>query len=278
LMKHYMLERHAAENIVEYFLEHLYYTGWIMPSDKLIMIERWIDPEARTEHIIFHSLFGRRVNDVLSRAYAYHLGELFNENIRITVTDNGFMITFPRIVGVDEEHILKTIYLVRPENLEETMRKVVRRTEMFKKRFRHCAERSFMILKRFRGKEISLQNRQINAETLIKIVEEMDRFPVIEETYREILEDHMDIENAKLVIRKLLDGEIKAKYFENPEGAKAPSPLAHSIVAAGISDIVLMEDKRKILAKFHESIVDVLRERGIVLRKAISPQKMPQAQ
>jgi ATP-dependent Lhr-like helicase len=276
LMKHYMLERHAAENIVEYFLEHLYYTDWIMPSDRLIMIERWVDLEAGTEHIIFHSLFGRRVNDVLARAYAYHLGELFNENIRITVTDNGFMITFPRIVGVDEMRILKTVYSVRPENLEETMRKVVRRTEMFKKRFRHCAERSFMILKRFRGREISPQNRQINAETLIKIVEETDRFPVIEETYREILEDYMDIENARLVIKKLLEGGIKAKYFENPKGARAPSPLAHSIVAAGISDIVLMEDKRKILAKFHENIVDALREKGIMLRKAISPQKAPQ--
>jgi hypothetical protein len=37
-----------------------------------------------------------------------------------------------------------------------------------------------------------------------------------------------------------------------------------------------MEDKRKILAKFHENIVDALREKGIMLRKAISPQKAPQ--
>ncbi|MEM0439836.1 MAG: ATP-dependent helicase, partial [Sulfolobales archaeon] len=44
LMEEYMLEEHAAINIVNYFLEHLYYTGWIMPSDKLIMIEHWVDP------------------------------------------------------------------------------------------------------------------------------------------------------------------------------------------------------------------------------------------
>jgi ATP-dependent Lhr-like helicase len=277
LMKNYVLERHAAENIVDYFLEHLYYTGWIMPSDRLIMVERWIDPEVGSEHIIFHSLFGRRVNDVLARAYAYLLGEHFGENIRITVTDNGFMLTLSNVAGVNEEQITKIVYAVAPENLEGMLRKVVRRTEMFKKRFRHCAERSFMILKRFRGREISLQSRQINAETLIKIVEEMDRFPVIEETYREILEDHMDIENAKLIIKRILGGEIEIKYFNNPEGSRAPSPFAHSIVAAGISDIVLMEDKRKILAKFHESIVDMLRERGIVLRKAISTQKAFQA-
>lgn len=273
LVTNYSLERHAAINIVEYFLEHLYYTDWIMPSDVLILVERWIDPEMGSEHIIFHSLFGRRVNDVLSRAYAYFLGKEYEENVRITVTDNGFMLTFPKIVGVGRETIDKIMKSVTPQNLERFLREVVRRTEMFKKRFRHCAERSFMILKRFRGREISLQSRQINSEALIKIVEEMDRFPVLEETYREILEDHMDIENARLIIEKILRGEIEVKYFENPAGAKAPSPLAHSIVAAGISDIVLMEDKRKILARFHESVMSLLRERGIILRSAVSPQK-----
>jgi len=273
LVKNYSLEPHAAANIVEYFLEHLYYTGWIMPSDRLVMVERWVDPDVGSEHIIFHSLFGRRVNDVLSRAYAYYIGEMLGENVRITVTDNGFMITLPRVSGVKVEHIAGAIESVTPENLEEVLRKVVRRTEMFKKRFRHCAERSFMILKRFRGREISLQNRQVNAETLIKIVEEMNRFPVTEETYREILEDHMDIENAREVIRRISRGEVEVRFFENPEGARAPSPLAHSIVAAGISDIVLMEDKRRILAKFHEGVVEMLREKGVVLRKALSPQR-----
>jgi len=273
LMTNYSLERHAAINIIEYFLEHLYYTDGIMPSDMLILVEKWIDPEMGSEHIIFHSLFGRRVNDVLSRAYAYFLGKEYEENVRITVTDNGFMFTFPRIVGVGRETIDKIMISVTPQNLERVLREVVRRTEMFKKRFRHCAERSFMILKRFRGREISLQSRQINSEALIKIVEEMDRFPVAEETYREILEDYMDIENARLVIEKILSREIEVKYFENPVGARAPSPLAHSIVAAGISDIVLMEDKRKILARFHENVMSLLRERGIILRSAVSPQK-----
>ncbi len=274
LMEEYMLEEHAAANIADYFLEHLYYTEWIMPSDRLIMIEHWVDPEAGTEHIIFHSLFGRRVNDVLSRAYAHFLSEIYDENIRITVTDNGFMLSLPRVVGVDDQAIERIVASVKPGNLEEVLRKVVRRTEMFKKRFRHCAERSFMILKRFRGRDISLQSRQVNAETLIRIVEEMDRFPVIEETYREILEDHMDIEKARLVIRKILSGEIEIKIFRNPEGSRAPSPLAHSIVAAGISDVVLMEDKRKILTRLHENIIAMLMEKGIVLRSAPSPQKI----
>ncbi|MEM2203690.1 MAG: ATP-dependent helicase [Sulfolobales archaeon] len=274
LVEEYMLEEHAAINIVNYFLEHLYYTGWIMPSDKLIMIEHWIDPEANTEHIIFHTLFGRRVNDVLSRAYAHFLSEIVDENIRITVTDNGFMLSLPSVVGISNKDLEKILYSVTPENLDEVLRKVIRRTEMFKKRFRHVAERSFMILKRFRGRDISLQSRQINAETLIRIVEEMERFPVIEETYREILEDYMDIENARLVIKKILGGEIEVKIYRNPEGSRAPSPLAHSIVAAGISDVVLMEDKRKILAKLHENIISALIERGIVLRSTPSPQKI----
>lgn len=273
IVKNYNLEVHAAANIVDYFLEHLYYTGWIMPSDRLVMVERWVDPAGGTEHLIFHTLFGRRVNDVLSRAYAHFLGEALGENVRITVTDNGFMLSLPRVVGVGGNTIRGIMGSATPENLRYVLVKVLKRTELLRKRFRHCAERSFMVLKRFRGREISLQTRQFNAESLIKIVEEMEHFPVLEETYREILEDHMDIENAKLVIEKILDGIIEVRFFENPPGSTAPSPLAHSIVAAGISDVVLMEDKRKILAKFHENVVLMLKERGIVLRSSLSPLK-----
>ncbi|HIP85708.1 MAG TPA: ATP-dependent helicase, partial [Pyrodictium sp.] len=99
----YNLDRKAAENIYTYILEQYLFTNGLVPSNKLILIEIFIDED--TTNYIFHALFGRRVNDALSRAYAYVLSKLANTNVRITVTDNGFMLTIPgryRLVDVDK--------------------------------------------------------------------------------------------------------------------------------------------------------------------------------
>jgi len=258
LTNEYLLEKHAAEHIYNYIYEQLLYTRGIVPSDKLILIEIWFDPSTTTHNVIFHSLFGRRVNDVLSRAYAYVLGSKLRTNVRITVTDNGFMLTLPKYVELSLDIIRDAVGEVTDLNVEDIVKKALRRTELLKKRFRHCAERSFMILRRYKGEEISLAKRQLNAETLLRIVESIQGFPILEETYREILEDFMDLQHAKEVLSLIRHGELRIEIIRSFE---VPSPFAHNIVAYGYSDIVLMEDRRKLLAKLHDLVLKVLAKR-----------------
>ena len=40
----------------------------------------------------------------------------------------------------------------------------VKSTELFKQRFRHCATRSFMVLRRYRGREVSVARQQLRSE------------------------------------------------------------------------------------------------------------------
>lgn len=262
LVKEYDLERHAAEYIYDYVYQQLQYMGKI-PSDELIVIEVWRDLELKSINIIFHALFGRRVNDVLSRVYAYMLSKKLGENVRITVTDNGFILTLKNITIADsmlKELIDDIIRKVTEDLVEEIARKAIRNTELFKKRFRHCAERAFMLLRRYKGVDVALARRQINAEKLIEVVEKYHKFPIIEETYREILEDFMDLTHAKEVIRKIHSGEIKIAYTFS---RYAPSPFAHNMIAYGYSDVVLMEDKRKIIAKLQEIVKSYLEQKVI---------------
>jgi ATP-dependent Lhr-like helicase len=260
LVKVYELEKHAAEYIYEYIYEQLLYTG-VVPSDKIIVIEIWRDFESATTNIIFHSLFGRRVNDVLSRAYAYALSRKLGENIRISVTDNGFMLMLKNLEIKDsilKKAIEEVIREVNQDSVESIARKAIRRTELFKKRFRHCAERSFMLLRRYKGVDVSLAKRQINSEKLIEIVEKYPKFPVVEETYREILEDFMDLTHAKEVLNKIRKGEIEVQFVFSRH---APSPFAHHIIAFGYSDIILMEDKKRLIARFQDMVKKILEQR-----------------
>ncbi len=254
IMENYMLEPHAAEYIYDYIYEQMVFTDGRVPSDKLILIEVWNDYSKGTTSLIFHAIFGRRTNDVLARAYAYVLSRTLGEHVRISVTDNGFMLTIP-MRRLDRELILSVVRKVRRDNVEKLVREAVRHTEIFKKRFRHCAERAFMMLRRYKGVEVSLTRRQINAEKLIKYLLTIPGFPIIEETFREILEDYMDLEHAKEVLEKIESGQIEIDVVFS-DGI--PSPFAHGIIAFGYSDVVLMEDKRALIARLHEAVKQLI--------------------
>ncbi len=256
IAKEYRLEEHAAENIYNYVLEQYLFTDGLVPSDKMVLVEHFLDEENQATSIIFHSLFGRRVNDTLSRAYAYMLSNMLRTNVRITITDNAFMLT---VSGLRSEIDLEElVYSVSPTNIEEILHRVLRSTELLKRRFRHCAERALMILRRYHGRKRDPHRLQLNAQALLEAVERIPRFPILREAYREILEDYMDINNAKKVLEWIHSGDIVVEFFGPTH---IPSPFAHHIVARGYSDIVLMEDRKKLLMELHAKVMELLRAR-----------------
>ncbi|AEM38175.1 DEAD/H associated domain protein [Pyrolobus fumarii 1A] len=258
LVREYLLERHAAENIYEYIREQVEFTGGKVPNDRMILVELFIDDESETSNVIFHSLFGRRVNDALSRAYAYYLAEWLAKPVRITVSDNGFMLTVDGTDAIDMDLVVKLSRAVKSRELRDILKRVLRNTELLKRRFRHCAERALMILRRYRGRERSVHRMQINAQALLQAVEQLGDFPVLKEAYREILEDYMDVANAEQVLRWVEEGRVKLDYF-GP--TRVPSPFAHHLVVKGYSDVVLMEDRRRLLAELHRRVMELLAAR-----------------
>ncbi|ALU11579.1 helicase [Ignicoccus islandicus DSM 13165] len=246
LIREYYLEPHAAKALLEYVREQLSYVG-VVPGDSTYLIEIWKEPE-RTNYI-FHYLIGRRGIDALSRAYAYALGRITGTNVSVTVTDYGFMLTVPGDISLDPMQIVTA---VTPENLRKLVEEAVERTELFKRRFRHSAQRSFMILKRYMGREKSPERLQLSAQHLIKVVREIKDFPVYKETLREILEDYMNIDAAEETVRRIHSGEVKIEVVGPLD---VPSPFAHVIVANSYSDVVLMEDKRKLLQRLREMVL-----------------------
>ncbi|MCE4623723.1 MAG: ATP-dependent helicase [Caldisphaeraceae archaeon] len=262
LKKEYLLDEHAANEITRYVWEQLAYIG-VVPGRRNLLIEYFKDEEGW--NVVFHMLFGRRTNDALSRAYASKLSNKLNKPIKVTVTDNGFMLSYQGTETLTNKMIEDVIESVGKDNLRETLESALRRTEMMRRRFRHVAQRSFMILKRYKGWERSPERMQLSAQKLLNLLlDEIPDLPMIRETYREILEDYMDIKSAEKVIKWIKDGEIRV-IIKGP--LQYPSPMAHSIVAKGYSDVVLMEDKRKIIELLHNKIMELLRVSGRVAQE-----------
>ena len=80
----------AANSIYEYFVEQYKYAK--IPSNRKMLIEYYTGFGGK-KFVIFHSLFGRKVNDALSRATAYLVAKRYNANVTISISDNGFYLS-----------------------------------------------------------------------------------------------------------------------------------------------------------------------------------------
>lgn len=245
LVKYYHINDGAAKSILTYFKEQRG-VHKKFPTHKRIIIEGYIDLQGRY-NIIFHYCFGKRVNDALSRAYAYCITERYKVNVSVSLTDDGFMIVSTKYIPIED-----VVNLLTPDNFEEYLRKAISNTEIFKQRFRHCATRSFMVLKNYKGRDVPISKQVYHSQKILDALEKDDDFPIIKETYNEILHDSMDVENAMYVIKGIHNGKIKVELLDYSD---TPSPFAHGIVLAGVSDIVMMEDRSALLRELHRRVL-----------------------
>ena len=63
-----------------------------------IIVEHYSEDRSKRKFAIFHTLYGRRVNDCLSRAVAFAITRT-HKDVEIGINDNGFFIGSDRSVN-----------------------------------------------------------------------------------------------------------------------------------------------------------------------------------
>ncbi|MEM3227481.1 MAG: ATP-dependent helicase [Candidatus Micrarchaeaceae archaeon] len=241
----------AKEAIYKYFAEQYLFAGNV-PNDKLLLIEETFDPYNDSRYIIFHSLYGRRVNDALSRLFAIRISDLLNEEIGITVSDNGFVLALEADSHISENEISSIVRKLASSSILETLKANIRRTETMKRKFRQVAARSFMVLRNYKGWNIPIGRQQVNSQMLLAAAEAIDpNFPVVSETYREILYDMMDLDRTEEVLKRLREGSVKYKFIKT----SVPSPFAHILLTFGEADVLSLKGKQKYLQYLHKMVI-----------------------
>ena len=238
-IKEYLyLKSSTAESIYNYFNEQHNYLE--IPDSSTLLVERY---NSQKKYLIFHSMYGRRVNDVLSRAIGFMLGRAGGRDVEMGINDTSFYLAGEKM------NIEKVMNFLKPENLEEVLKEAIERTDVLARRFRHCATRSLMILRNYKGMKKSVGKQNMKSHFVLAAVKKISsEFPILREARREVLEDLMDIENAKLVLQWIKEGRVKLKIRET----ELPSPFALGIIMQGHSDIIKIEDKQAFLKRMHE--------------------------
>ncbi len=237
------VDKYGANSIYEYFREQFLFSE--IPNDKKIVIEHF--KEERNKFVVFHTLYGRRVNDVLSRALAFAISKQQKTDVEITISDNGFLLSY-----TGNLQAIKAFKNIRSKDLNKIMFLALEKTEVLKRRFRHCATRALMILRNYMGHTKTVGKQQVSSMLLLNAVKRIsDDFPILKEARREVVEDLMDISNAVYILEEAENNKIKiVETYKD-----FPSPFAFHLVIQGYSDIFKMEDKIEFLKRMHEKVL-----------------------
>ena len=237
------VDQNGVKAIYEYFYEQFHYSQ--IASDKKIVVEQYND--GRQIYYLFHTLFGRRVNDCLSRAVAFAIARTQHKDVEIGINDNGFYITSPKKIV-----LMKSFNLIKSKDLDKIMAMAIDKTEILKRRFRHCASRALMILRSYKGRTKRVGRQQVSSMILMSAVKRINPdFSILKEARREVLEDLMDIENTKLVLKQIEEEKIRIKETST----LIPSPFAFGLIAQGMTDIMKIEDKIEFLRRMHQNVL-----------------------
>ena len=252
IMHNYYLDENTAEAIYTYVAEQYRFAGEAS-NDQEITVEKYIDDENR-QNFIFQSTFGRRTHDALARIMAHLLQDRVDSNIGMVIDDNGFILVTPRR-PVDIDSLIEDLVDC---DLEKELKDAVAKTELMKRRFRHVAGRSLMILRNYQGNSKTVGQQQMKGHFLISAIRDKygDDFSMIKETYREIMEDAMDIKHTREVVKGLESDEITL----NMRNADIPSPFSHNLILQESSDVLKMEDKKQRLQELHQQVLDRIDE------------------
>ena len=220
-------------------------------TDERLAIEVERDRDEYKRHYYVHSNYGRKVNDGLSRLLAYECAQRATANVTVAVADNGFVLSMPLNRKVDLVGILEGC---EPSEVRETLRAALSGTDLLQRYFRINATRSLMILKRYKGYEKSASEQQVSSEMLLGFADELDEFAVMEETYREILEDKLNVEEIEGIVGAIDAGTLEIERTL----VDSPSPRAFGLATLSASDVVLAEDESAVLQAFHERVLEEL--------------------
>ncbi|WP_146417203.1 ATP-dependent helicase [Haloarcula hispanica] len=249
-LRGFPIDENSVRAIARMFREQVAYAGSdsVSTTDRLV-IEETLDHDEYERHYHVHSNYGRRFNDGFSRLLAYHIAQAASANVQVAVADNGFTLSMPLNRKVD---IARIVGDLDPDTAREDLRASLDGTDLLQRYFRINATRSLMILKRYKGYEKSASEQQVSSEMLLGFAEDLGDFAVVEETYREILEDKLNVDGIETVLRAMQDGDVGVVRTR----VDSPSPRAFGLATLMASDVVLAEDESAVLQEFHQRVLN----------------------
>lgn len=184
--------------------------------------------------VVIHTGWGNRINRPLGLAMEAIWQDHFDEQPEIFETDQ--CLVMQMVDGFDTRQLLD---LVTSSDIEQLLRKRLEGSGFFGARFRENAGRALLLTKGKFNERKPLWMSRLQSQKLLDVVLKYEDFPILLETWRTCLRDEFDLENLRLVLNELANGEIQVTEVSTQQ----PSPFAQTVAWDQINDYMYMNDK-----------------------------------
>ena len=226
LREQYHLDLWAAQNLVTFLSDQKDATG-VLPTDRTVIVERFRD-EIGDWRIAILSPLGARVHAPWAMAINQRLRDRYGRNLDVIWSDDG--ISF-RFVDTDDLPKLDDL-LIDPDELESILIDELSGTAVFATRFREAAARALLLPRRRPGGRTPLWLQRRRATDLMAIVTRFGSFPIVLETYREILRDVFDLPASQALLGDIRSRKVRVVEVETAAAGPFASSLMFEFVAS----------------------------------------------
>ena len=207
-------------------------------------------------------------------ALAARLREALGLEVNFIWSDDGVALHLPDADAPPSQQEL----LVGPDELEDLVVAEVGGTALFGARFRENAARALLIPRRRPGQRTPLWQQRLKAQGLLQVARRYPDFPVVLETYREVLQDVFDLPALRGLLEALAQRRVDLVEVETPSASPFASSLLFDYVATYMyeDDTPLAERRAQALALDRDLLKELLGQEE--LRDLIDPAALEQVE
>lgn len=217
---HTPLDALAARNLVAYVREQQQATG-CLPTDRAITVERFRD-ELGDWRLTILTPFGSRLHAPWALAIEALMGRASGVVIQTMASDDGLSLRMADGESPPDLNLL----LPDPDDLEELVIEQLRHSSMFAGRFRENAGRALLLPRRSATGRKPLWMQRKKSADLLAATQGHPSFPIVLETFRELLHDVFDLPGLTSLLRDVRSRKVRVDEVET----KSASPFARSLV------------------------------------------------
>ena len=253
LASEYGCDAATANSLVKYIASQRAATG-IVPDDRNIVIEQFRD-ETGAVRIVIHAAFGGRINAPWGMALAQRVREAIKDtDLQVQTTDDGIMLRLPDL-GMSIP--LQSLLGLSGAEAEQLVLEEVGSTSLFGARFRMNAARALLLPRGNPRRRMPLWLQRLKSLDLLQVVRQFPSFPILVETYREVLQDAFDMQGLKETLAEITAGNIRVHSVQTD----SPSPFAASLQFGFVMDWLYGDDtpraeQRAALLSIDRSLLD----------------------
>lgn len=205
-----------------------------VPDDKQLVLEHFRD-EVGSIRLVLHAPFGGRVNAPWGMALGRRVRERLGVEIQVQTTDDGLMLRLPDMGALPPLDVVRTLAF---EDAEQLVLEEAGASSLFGARFRMNAARALLLPRGNAKKRMPLWLQRLKSLDLLQAVQEYPSFPIVVETYRDVLQDAFDMQGLRSVLTGLQTGSISLRVVET----QIPSPFAASLQFGFVIDHMYGDD------------------------------------